>query len=359
MSKLSNTNLSLFLLGITNKPDVVIIDEADYSEEFIRLMNSITLKFELNSDFNIALEQLNKYNEELKDEVQTLKNKESSNVKEIRKIESLMDSISFLDSDYKSHKEPWVISKYKTKKGEIRSKVEPVTCDRFLEPLIEKMIVIKMSATLQPEPGYEYFESPSPFPKEIRQWKYEPLGRMSLKYREKTIPKLAYFLSNLKGKTLVHCNSYRVAENTAYALRRLNKYPLLQTVDGDEMLDQETVSRYDAVNAFKSAIDPNKILLSVNLNRGVDFPESNIINNVIAVVPFPNPTEPLTVAKNNLLGKDWQNKKIAQTITQSYGRVNRNADKITITYIVDSNFGWWFRDNKKLFPNFFLEAQLP
>ena len=275
------------------------------------------------------------------------------------------DELSKIDRillDWEENSEPWVITNYINRKGKQKSKIEPITTERFLNPLLEGKIVIMMSATLSKLDGWEYIEAPSPFPINLRQWQYLPLGRMSMKYRDATLPKVADWMRTLTGKTLVHCVSYDTAAKLASLLRVRGIYPLLQTNDDDD-INEDTVRRWDAVRAFKEAKDPNKILLSVKLERGTDFPEPEIVNNVILAVPFPNPTDNLTRAKNNTIGLSWQDSQVARTIEQSYGRINRNADKRTMTYMVDSNFNnlemsFWYQRNRKYFHQWYMEAEL-
>ena len=118
------------------------------------------------------------------------------------------------------------------------------------------------------------------------------------------------------------------------------------------------MSREDAMQQFKESKDQREILLSVNLTRGVDLHEPDILNNIIVVLPFPNPTDQLVQKKNEILGKKWQGLAIAQEIQQAYGRVNRNDQKTTNTEILDSNWSWWFPRNKKYFNKWFLEAKV-
>jgi len=248
-----------------------------------------------------------------------------------------------------------------------KTKYEPVTIDRFLSPLLQDKIVFMMSATPQKIPGYSFIEVESSFPINTRQWSYNPIGKLSMDYRNDTIRDLALWLSELQGKTLVHCVSYKTAEKLSDALRILNIFPLLQTNGVDSFNDDEhSVSRYDAVKSFVDAKDQNKILLSVRLERGIDFYHREVINNVICVLPWHNPTEPLVKAKNRVLPESWKDEQMARDIAQAYGRIHR-SEKMGVlnghlipkrTYIVDSNFRRWYVNNKKLFPQWFREAQV-
>lgn len=289
---------------------------------------------------------------------------EEETFKRIKQLEDEISKIDYLIDDYTNYREAWVMTQYKKQSGETHTNFEPVTTERFLNPLLENKIVFMMSATPPYFDGYSRVEVDSIFPIETRQWQYVPLGKMSYHYRDKTIPKVAQWLSQLKGKSIVHAISYLTARKLSDALRALGVYPLLQVNQNSG--DEHTVMRYDAVNAFVTAKDPDKIMLSVKLDRGVDFWQPDILNNVIAVMPYPNPTEPLVKAKNRLLGKTWQNEEMARTIAQSMGRIFRN-EKFGIYngkpvpkrgYIIDSNFGSWYSNNKKLFPKWFWESQV-
>lgn len=364
-SEIANTNFSMFLLGITNNPDVIILDEADMSEDFIRMHYAVTLDSNYDKDFLTAIQQLEDYYKALQEEINLYK---TANIKKetVEELEEKLGKITYLLDDYQTNHEKWAITTYINRKGQSKTKFEPVTTSRFIEPLLENKIIILMSATLPKEGQEVAIEVDSPFPVEVRPWIYKPFGRMSKKYRDKTIPKVALFLSKLEGKTLVHCQSYATAEKIQLALLELGIHPLLQTNNYDEILDEDVVKRETAVKEFKEDDDINKILLSVKLDRGVDFSEPEIVNNVIAVLGFPNPVEPLTKAKNEMLGESWQIPHIIADIEQKMGRIHRN-DKLGIingrpavklTTIVDSSFGWFYQEHKSKFHKWFTEAQV-
>ena len=47
---------------------------------------------------------------------------------------------------------------------------------------------------------------------------------------------------------------------------------------------------------------------------------------------------------------------IAATIAQAYGRGNRAPDDYSDTVILDKNFGWWFKKNGHMLPQYVREA---
>jgi ATP-dependent DNA helicase DinG len=364
LSNKGNTNFTMFMLHATNDYDVLCIDECDTIESTIRDFNGVTIPFEVkHPHFEDHIEPLKKYIEEINAQVEKINPDQSDEeYKERERLLELASKAMAIIDDYELNQEDWCVSVDYEKK---RTKYEPVTITRFIEPLLKNKIVLMMSATPQKLPGYSFIEIDSTFPIETRHWIYNGMGKMSFKHRDKNIPKLAMWLANLQGKTLVHCVSYDTAKKISFELRKIGIYPLLQ-VNGNAFKGEHSVTRYDAVEAFIKAEDPDKILLSVKLDRGIDFWQPEIINNVLVTVPYPNPTEPLTIAKNRLLGDTWQNEKIAQDIQQSYGRIHRN-EKMGIykgvptpkrTYIIDNNVRAWYIKNKALFHQWFSSAQL-
>lgn len=361
-----NTNFSLMLMSVDNNPDVIAIDECDSAESFIRLHYGVTIpKLIDDVNFKNHIEPLKEYCEELSISIEAIGPESEfttdAQLNERKELINMQEKITSMLIDVENHHELWIVT---VKRDSQKTHYEPVTIDRFLDPLLEGKIVFMMSATPPVFPGYSRVEVDSIFPIETRQWSYHPLGKMSMKYRDATIPKLAYWLSTLKGKTLVHCVSYATAQKVSDALRILGIFPLLQVNHNGG--DEHTTNRYDAVNAFVTASDLNKIMLSVKLDRGVDFWQPEIVNTVICVLPYPNPTEPLTKAKNRLMGSGWQAEQMSRDISQMMGRIFRN-EKLGIYqgqpvpkrgYIVASEWWYWYAHNKKLFPKWFIESEL-
>ena len=369
-SNIANTNFTMFQLGITNDKDMIVIDECDDIESFVRMNNSFTIneylmykdfadhvnvlmETEINMDMEIAELEI-KIENEIDNAVAIKLFKECNTLKRKR-----ANILKLLD-DFEHNNKIWCV----THPDNRTTKYEPIVIDRFLNHLLENKIVILMSATPIKLEGYKIIEAGSNFPTELRQWKHIPLGLMSYNNREYTIPIVAQFIKSLRGKTLVHCNSYAVANSISKSLSILGIDALTQ-VNYDSMHPMEC-GRKDIVTRFKESVNENEIMLSVNLARGVDFPEDDITNNVFCVLPYPYHEDPLVKAKNKIFGTQWQNIDMANTIMQAYGRVNRNDKKTTMTYIVCSDFNNpdgrgkaknWFGNNKYLFYDWFLDAE--
>ena len=384
-SKAGNTNMALWLMGIIPKDtSVLIIDEVDSLEDFVRMYCTVTVPYHLKSDnFKDHMEYAEKYADALKSCV-SCEHGYSCKPKNIKKHEQGIDKILAMVYDFEENEESWVIKKEYTKAGDLRTRYEPITINRFINSILESMdFVLAMSATPPHWENYHFIEVESPFPVDIRHCEYFPIGKMSMNYRDRTIPKLADFLITLRGKTIVHCVSYATAQKIADALRERKIFPLLQiNNDNNGDCDKDNVQRWAVVNAFKTSKDINKILLSVKLDRGVDFWEPEIQNNIIAVVPFQNPTDKLVRAKTALLGESWKAEDTAISIEQAHGRIHRGVyllsnvvknrpelswlptnakgEVLKRTIIIDSNFNngggplmAWYQRNKRYFTKSF------
>lgn len=396
-SKTGNTNCSLWLMGIVpEETTVVVLDEVDSLEDFVRMSYTVTVPYHVDGDdfahhINVAekyadaMEQCTSCEREVNNEDAWCAPKNRT------KHQAKIDNIRNMADDFEEHKEPWVI-RHEIKGDDVRTVYEPVTVTRFVDPLLEDLdFVLAMSATPPRWEGFEFIEVASPFPVDIRQCYYHPLGRFDRRNRDTNMPKLAEFLLTLKGKTIVHCNSYSFANLLASSLQKYKVFPLLQVRGKNndntevESLDYETTSRYDGVNAFVTSKDPNKIYLSVNMGRGIDLWYPEIQNNIIAVVPWSDPTDLLTIAKDKVLGKSWKNESTAITIEQNHGRIHRgiyylnniiktrpelswlpvNTQGMIIkrTIITDSNFNSgkgrlnaWYQRNNQYFSKSFNES---
>ncbi len=386
---IANTNFTLFSFGVHNEPNVLVIDESDCIESTIRIMMAVNIKEEWGKqsfeDYLVLLEgAIESYNAEIENERSKLSTKQK------RKLANKVTYIENMLNDYNEHKEQWNV---KIEHGYI--KFEPVTIDRFLEPLYKDKVVILLSATPFRFKGFEIIEVDSEFPADIRPWMYVPLGKMTLdggryegSHRATTIPKIAdWIIESLSGKTLVHCISYANANRLHQQLNDIGVCSLLQQ-SSFGLQQEDTFIGKDIIQKLKDSKNLNEIALTVNLGRGVDCPEPEICNNVIIQIPNENPTDSLVQAKNRILGLAWQNETKANNIMQMYGRINRgiiswddaiknnpdldflNKSKdgfvVKNTYILDSNFNGrcgnyhdyaWYSQNQKYFYNWFKCAE--
>jgi Rad3-related DNA helicase len=383
---IGNTNFTMFQLGL-RQSHFVIIDECELIESFLRLSLRVSIterNFPEIATWDEYIALLKELVAEDKTELLAKEGKQRSMTnsgivqrkacdelrKEIEKLSNRILRVEAIFRDYDQYHEPWVVIPEKwldSRQKEHKSiKIEPITVDRFIENLFkEDQFVLMMSATPIIPEGWDFIELQSPFPKEIRPWVYDPVGKMTYGERDQSIPKLADYIIKLQklrsGKLLVHCVSYQMANDIASALYARGVTHITLQTPKDEPKEEdvfESVGRNRAVEKFIESTNSDQIFLSVNMESGLDLWQSEFTTQIIAKVPFQNPNDPLYKAQEAHVqdAKRRFNTAVANKIVQAYGRINRNDMKETLTIITDESFGRFFENNRNLFRRYFLEA---
>jgi Rad3-related DNA helicase len=230
----------------------------------------------------------------------------------------------------------------------------PISASRFLGKVLDKGKQFVLSSATPPntEDLRSYLEEnrkkittievPSTFPREHRPILMDYAGKMGMKYRDKTIPKMAKKIEVLSADrpTIVHCHSYKIATAIAENISPGKDY-ILQS---DREQDLERFRREGG------------IFLSVNMNDGVSLDGDTCRINILAKIPFPNLKDAQVEARRKYEGDGWMNRQVARQITQAYGRTTRSKDDWSRFYILDSDFSWFYQRNKGYFPKWFREA---
>lgn len=373
-----NTNFSLFEIIGTSNTMSIVVDEMDDVEDFLRMQHAVTVPriirfgdlMDQSPYFSQHIECLRDIKMEIDCDIELADNgKVPMSGAEYLAASKHSNRIGSLLDDWDAHKLLWCVSYDEDRHT---TKYEPITITRFLNQMFEPYhYVIMMSATPVKMDGYAFIEVPSTFPAVNRPWKYLPLGKMGKNHREANSELLAQFLITLRGKTLVHCHAYSIAKLLAQKIHAIDptRVVFLQHRGKTNKLSEtNSYGRGEIVDRFKQSTNPDAILLSVNLARGVDFPEPDIINNVIAKIPWKDYRDPLVQAKNYVLkGRGWQDEEIARTLMQAYGRLPRSPQKYSRCIITDVDFndpkGYamlrnWYEKNKKHFYTWFTEAEV-
>lgn len=116
----------------------------------------------------------------------------------------------------------------------------------------------------------------------------------------------------------------------------------------------ESRSTLSTVATHKGSRTPG-LLVSPSLTTGWDFPGKECEYQVIGKIPFPDLRSKASKARS-ARNKEWAGYTAAQTIVQASGRGMRYAEDQCETFIVDGNFDWWYGDNKKFLPKWWVDA---
>lgn len=222
---------------------------------------------------------------------------------------------------------------------------------------------VLMSATFPPgnimgqllgrHPGdFDYYEIPSTFPVKNRQVFVRSAGDLTYKTFKAEAPKVVDAIGKIisehpNEKGLVHAVSYKLSE-------------MIMNLNGDvkdRLITHESKNREQVLERFKSSEYP-LVLVSPSMERGVNLPDDLCQFIIFAKAPFLSLADKLVKRRvfGSNIGGLWYRSTCAQTIVQGCGRGVRHKDDYCVTYLVDKQILRLIVDNRKLFPNYWLEA---
>ena len=192
-----------------------------------------------------------------------------------------------------------------------------------------------------------FISIPSPFPVENRPVIAASIGKMSAAQIDNTLPRLveavkAILEQHKTDKGIIHCHTFKIANYLKRNIR--NKRLLVHNSDNRE----ETLKKH-----IKSK-EPT-VLLSPSMTEGVDLHGDISRFQVICKVPYPYLGDKL-IRKRMNKWKWWYPLQTAKTIVQAVGRSVRSNDDHAVTYILDSDWDYFFKRNKLFFPKGFRDT---
>lgn len=198
---------------------------------------------------------------------------------------------------------------------------------------------------------------PPSFPKKHRQIINRPVGSMS--YRNKTpetvervAKKILKIIDNVNTNkkfnwkipvnSIVHCVSAKLQSEIAGYLP-LDK--IMVTPNGD------ATEKKKIIDEFKK--QQGKILVSTACMTGFDFPDDTARLNFIIKIPYmPLNDYFVQVRRKQKDGQEWYRNETVKTLVQGSGRTTRSFDDSSFTFILDSDFIYM----RKFVPQYFREA---
>jgi len=279
----------------------------------------------------------------------------SSIAKKYDMMKSHSDKLQKFLKDYDP--DNWVMEKQETeKRGSVKITYRAIDISGYAEEYLFRLgqKIILMSATILnadafasslgiKKGDYDAISLPSPFPKENRPIITAPIGFMTAKDIDKTLPKMTSAIEEIlkahpNEKGIIHTHTYRIANFLKNNIKgKLKKRILVHNSDDrDEVLKKHMTSK-----------EPT-ILISPSMTEGVDLKGDLSRFQVICKVPYPWLGDPI-VKKRMYKYPDWYPLQTAMTIVQSVGRSIRNEKDTAITYILDSDWDRFYSKNKKIF----------
>ena len=193
-------------------------------------------------------------------------------------------------------------------------------------------------------PSTPFLSIPSPFLPENRRVHFLPVGSMSRKHIDATLPKLAETVTMLleqhsSEKGLIHAQSYKVA------------HYLFENVKSDRLLIHTSENR-DAVLRNHITCNKPSVLISPSMTEGINLADDSGRFQIVCKVPFPYLGDKL-VTKKMKADPEWYAFQTARTVTQALGRSVRSIDDHATSYILDLDWERFYKKNSHMFSDDF------
>lgn len=203
---------------------------------------------------------------------------------------------------------------------------------------------------------WQYVQVPSPYAKERRGVRVAPVAPMTNKTKETAWPLMAEGVQKVLDmhpdeRVLVHTHSYALANYLSQEVRRDRPICVYLTADdrARQIENFETMTR--------------SVMFASSLDRGYDGKDDLV--RVIAVCKMPYPNLGDRQVQKRLYGTPggalWYATQTARSLVQMAGRGMRHEEDECVTYILDGQFGKFWRDwrrgpKHRLLPDWYTEA---
>lgn len=158
-----------------------------------------------------------------------------------------------------------------------------------------------------------------------------------------TLPKL----QNVKG--LIHTTSYKMSRDIMQVLEN--------TPVGRRLLVHHEYNFMPKLKAFFHSQDQDDVFMSPSCHQGVDFKDDRARFQIIIRVPYPNRADTFCAYQYDH-HLDWIHYQTLVTLGQQLGRINRHETDAGITFLLDSRFYYFLKQNKQFLPEYVNETIL-
>jgi ATP-dependent DNA helicase DinG len=146
-----------------------------------------------------------------------------------------------------------------------------------------------------------------------------------------------------KDKGIIHTTSYTQVRFIEKLLSGKNRRRLIST-DPEIPRDEIIAKHWDSTSTGdeKSML----VLISPSLHTGLDLKNDQSRFQIVVKIPYPSRGDRWIETKRKIDGGKWYNWQTALRLVQSCGRSIRSKDDWAKTYILDSAFSRFIRENK-------------
>lgn len=285
----------------------------------------------------------------------TLWNADIHAIRQYKEVQSLVSKLEFFVRSVNEH---WV-----WEQNQDRWTFKPIWVANYANSVLwsKASKVLAMSATILSAPqisrnigiqNFEYKVMPSPFPPENKPVYYMPVANLSRGTLTTELPKLAKKVDELLDK---HKDAHVLVHTVSYKIRDFLSANLKQS--SSRILTHGPKDRAEVLSKFKSSKLPY-VLISPSFERGIDLPYDECRVVILAKVPWPSLGSPQISARlhGSKDGQAWYTHRTISNVIQATGRAQRAVDDYCDVYILDSQFGRLYNDNKQMFPDWWRKS---
>ena len=280
-----------------------------------------------------------------------------SSLKHARDLKRLISKLATVAS----MKGDWVIDHTEDRERRPLVKFDPVWPGVYAEDNLFCGVpkVVMVSATMRPKTAHmlgispadlDFKEYPSTFPKNNRPIIYLPTAKMSRNSEKASMPEMITRVDQIIGrrpdrKGIIHTVSYERA-------RAVYRGSTMR----ERLLQHDGMNAREVIARFKESKEP-LVLISPVLDTGYDFPYEQCEFQIIIKVPFLVTTDKIVNARCER-DKEYKDYMAMVKLVQMSGRIVRAEDDQGETFILDTDFWWYYFKNNaaRLAPNSFREA---
>lgn len=196
-----------------------------------------------------------------------------------------------------------------------------------------------------------FIRIPSIFPVKNRPIVIKPVGFMTYKHIDNTLPKLVHSisetLSKYQGKKgIIHTHSFKILNYIKKNINSNNRSRLLFQNDFD--------TREQMLLHHSTTTD--SVLVAPAMHEGVDLKDDLSRFQIICKVPYPNSVNDVWMKRRTKESWHFYTWLTALKLVQCYGRSVRSENDKAVTIVLDSQFEKFLKQCKYALPVWFNEA---
>ncbi len=223
--------------------------------------------------------------------------------------------------------------------------------EKILFPYGHDKVVLMSATILDPEQlcenlgipidQAEYIGVGCPFPKENREIHFMPIGKMTYKEIDKTLPKIVDAVKDILDhykdkKGIIHTSSYKITK------------AIVEGVNSPRIKSHTSEDRMQVLYEHETTTEPS-VLISPSMMEGVNLKGDLSRFQIITKIPYLSLADEQVKARLNI-DQRWYQWKTCMALIQSFGRSIRNSSDYADTYVLDADFKNFYRRCKGIFP---------